>query len=104
MCNLTSVKNPIYIKKILQQGILECIKSCLMINDAKNLAVNLEALNNLLFFGKQNKINNVNPVAEEIERLGMIDLLENLQSHPVEIVYEKTLKLLLDYFDVQYNE
>jgi hypothetical protein len=104
MCNLTSVKNPNYIKKILQQGILECIKSCLMINDAKNLAVNLEALNNLLFFGKQNKINNVNPVAEEIERLGMIDLLENLQSHPVEIVYEKTLKLLLDYFDVQYNE
>ena len=46
----------------------------------------------------------MNPVAEEIERLGMIDLLENLQSHPVEIVYEKTLKLLLDYFDVQYNE
>jgi hypothetical protein len=104
LCNLTNVKNKILMEKILQQGILGCIKYCLLINETKNLAVNLEALNNLLQFGNDNKINNVNIVAEEMERIGMLDILENLQSHPVEIVYEKTLKLLCDYFEVQYNE
>ena len=103
MCNLTSVKNPVFLKKILEQGILACLQQCLLINDAKNLAVCLEALSNLLEFGKENKINEVNPVVKEIERLDMYNILEELQKHPVEIVYEKTLKLLLDYFDVQYN-
>ena len=103
MCNLTSVKNPVFLKKILEQGILACLQQCLLINDAKNLAVCLEALNNLLEFGKENKINEVNPVVKEIERLDMYNILEELQKHPVEIVYEKTLKLLLEYFDVQYN-
>ena len=104
MCNLTSAKNPIFLKKILQQGILECLGQCLLIDEARNLAVALEALGNLLSYGKSYKINEANPVVEEIERLGMNDLLENLQKHPVEIVYEKTLRLLLEYFDVQYND
>lgn len=104
MCNLTNVKNEILMKKILEQNILGCIKFCLLINETKNLAVNLEALNNLLQFGKEHKLNNVNIVAEEMERIGMLDILENLQSHPVEIVYEKTLKLLCDHFEVQFNE
>ena len=103
MCNLTSVKNPVFLKKILEQGILICIQQCLLINDTKNLAVSLEALSNLLEFGNENKINGVNPVVSEIERLEMYNILEELQKHPVEIIYEKTLKLLLDYFDVQYN-
>lgn len=104
MCNLTSAKNPIYLKKILEEGILECIHQCLLIDEAKNLAVALEALGNLCYYGKENKQGDVNPVVKEIERLGMNDLLEQLQTHPVEIVYEKTLNLLLNYFDVQYNE
>ena len=60
-------------------------------------------MSNLLEFGNENKINGVNPVVSEIERLEMYNILEELQKHPVEIIYEKTLKLLLDYFDVQYN-
>ena len=104
MANLTNVKNPILMKKILEQGILLTMNNCLMFDDAKNLAVNLEALGNLLFFGKNNKIDGVNPVVKEMERIGMVDLLEKLQTHPFEVVYEKSLKLLLEYFDVQYND
>ena len=104
MANLTNVKDPIYMKKILEQDILSTMNYCLLIDDAKNLAVNLEALGNLLAFGKNNKYNEINPVVKEMERIGMIDVLEKLQTHPVEIVYEKTLKLLLEYFEVQYNE
>ena len=104
VCNLTSTKNPVNLQKILEQGILECMHQCLMINDTKIIAVTLEGLGNLLQFGNNNKVNGENPIVKEIERLGMYDLLESLQKHPVEIVYEKTLKLLLDYFEVQYND
>ena len=104
VCNLTSTKNNIYLQKILEQGILECMQKCLMIDETKIVAVTLEALGNLLIFGKNNKQNGENPVVKEIERLGMYDLLEGLQRHPVEIVYEKTLKLLLNFFEVQYND
>ena len=103
VCNLTSVENPEYIKKILQQGILTIICNCLNINDAKYLAVCLEALGNLLAFGKKSikEPNAPNPIVEEVEKMGMFDVLEKLQLHPVEIVYEKTLKLLENYFETQ---
>ena len=72
--------------------------------DAKYLAVCLEALSNLLSFGKNNSINGVNPLVVELEKMGMCDVLEKLQYHPVEFVYDKTLKLLETYFEIQYNE
>jgi len=31
----------------------------------------------------------------------MFDVLESLQYHPVEVVYEKTIKLLENYFDTE---
>jgi hypothetical protein len=104
VCNLTSVENPIYIKKILEQNILGIICDCLKMTDAKYLAVCLEALNNLLLFGKKNSNNGINPLVVEIEKMGMCDTLEQLQYHPVDFVYEKTLKLLEIYFEVKYNE
>ena len=103
VCNLTSVENPEYIKKILDQGILRIICNCLKMDDAKYLAVCLEAFGNLLAFGKKisQKTNLPNPIVEEVEKMGMFDILEKLQLHPVEIVYEKTLKILETYFDTQ---
>ena len=103
VCNLTSVENPDYLKKILEQGILRIICNCLKMDDAKYLAVCLEAFGNLLAFGKKNNPNpNLpNPIVEEVEKMGMFDILEKLQLHPVEIVYEKTLKILETYFDTQ---
>ena len=47
VCNLTSVENPEYLKKILEQGILTIICECLKMEDAKYLAVCLEAVGNL---------------------------------------------------------
>jgi len=42
-----------------------------------------------------------NLIVEKIEQLGMFDLLESLQYHPVEIVYEKTIRLLEAFFDTE---
>ena len=102
VCNLTSVENPEYMKKILGEGILSIICSCLKMEDAKYLAVCLEAFGNLLAYGKKNCLpNGSNPIVDEVEKMGMFDVLEQLQLHPVEIVYEKTLKILETYFDTQ---
>ena len=101
VCNLTSVENPEYLKKILNDGILRIICDCLKMDDAKYLAVCLEAFGNLLSFGKKTCPDGPNPIVTEVEKMGMFDVLEKLQLHPVEIVYEKTLKLLETYFEVQ---
>ena len=103
VCNLTSVENPVYLDKILQQGILNIICECLKMDDAKYLAVCLEAFGNLLAYGKKRNPdpNAPNPIVEEVDKMGMFDVLEKLQLHPVEIVYEKTLKLLENYFETQ---
>jgi hypothetical protein len=88
---------------ITKQGILELICFCLKLKDAKFIAVSLEALGNLLNFGKLywSQETGKNPVVTMIDNLGMFDVLENLQLHPVEIVYEKTVKLLEAYFDTE---
>ncbi len=104
VCNLTSVENDEFIKKILEQGILRIICNCLKMEDARYLAVSLEAFTNLLNFGKKSNPSGPNPIVVEIEKMGMCDILEKLQYHPVEIVYEKTLKLLEAFFEVQYIE
>ena len=101
VCNLTSVENPEYLKKILEQGILGIICECLKMEDAKYLAVCLEAFGNLLAFGKKSNPNGPNPIINEVDKMGMFDVLEKLQYHPVEIVYEKTLKILETYFETQ---
>jgi len=102
VCNLTSVENEKYIKKILDQGILRIICNCLEMKDAKYLAVCIEAFSNLLAFGKKSNPAGPNPVVIEVEKMGMFDILEKLQYHPVEIVYDKILKLLENYFEVAY--
>ena len=101
VCNLTSVENPEFLKRILEQGILDIICNCLKMEDAKYLAVCLEALGNLLSFGKKSCPNGPNPIINQIEKMGMFDILEKLQLHPVEVVYEKTLKILETYFETQ---
>lgn len=102
ICNLTSTENKIMMEKIINQGILEIICLCLKMTDAKYIAVSLEALGNLLTFGKQYYIvDGKNLIVKKIEEMGMFDLLESLQMHPVEIVYEKTIKILENYFETE---
>ena len=87
---------------IISQGIIELICDCLKIQEPRYIAVSIEALGNLLTFGKNYYTQNgINLILKRIQELGMNDLLESLQYHPVEIVYEKTLKLLEAFFDTE---
>ena len=102
VCNLTSIEKKELMEQIIKQQIVETIFSCLSFKEAKILAVSLEALGNLLAFGKQYyTVNGVNEIVKKAEELGMFEVLEQLEYHPVEIVYEKVIKLLETYFDVE---
>jgi len=102
ICNLTSTENKELAELIIKQGIIEAVCKSLSFNDPKIIAVSLEGLGNILNYGKVFfNDQEHNPIVTRLEQLGMFDKLEELQYHPVEIVYEKTLKLLESYFNVE---
>ena len=90
-----------YIEKLLNQGLLVIICECLKSEDCKDIAISLESLNNLLEYGKKISSDGQNCIVYEIERLGMIDYLENLQFHPNEIIYEKVLHIIETFFQIE---
>ena len=103
ICNLTSIEKDQLLEKILQDGILEIICKCLNMKDAKYLAVSLEAFGNLLAYGKKIGKDGPNPIVIKVGNMGIFEVLEGLQLHPVEVVYEKTIKLLETYFETENN-
>ena len=99
--NLTIVNNFNYMKKIIDEGIVEIICSLLKEKNTKILCISLEALGNLLIFGKKNSVNGRNFIVEKIENCGAEDDLVNLQYHSLDIVYQKALYILENYFDTE---
>ena len=97
--NISSVENEKYMKKLVDDGILIFINECIKNEDAKLVALGLEILGNVLAFGK--KKGELNYFIMEIELMGMVDVLEKLQTHEDQIIYEKTLQILDTYFDTE---
>ena len=93
------VQNPSSIKKILEQGVLDIIFDILKNEEGKYLVICLEALYNLLNFGKKNK--KLYLILEKVEKMGMYEVLEKLQIHPLEQVYQKNLRILENFFDIK---
>lgn len=60
----------------------------------------MEALSNILSYGKNYPVDGQNPIAQKLEKNGTLDHLENLQRHHIEVIYEKTIKILETYFIV----
>lgn len=91
-------------ENILNNGFLELVCFCLKTGDPKFIAVSLEALANLLNFGKiyQESLGK-NIIISKLEEIGMFDYLEKLQFHSSEIVYEKAVKLLENFFETEYQ-
>ena len=99
IANLTSVENELYMKKLVDDGILLIIFECMKTDVAKYIAISLEALANILSFGK--KKGELKFFVSEIEKMGMFDILEKLQTHENDIIYQKTLQILENYFDTE---
>jgi importin subunit alpha-6/7 len=101
ICNFTLVEKRDLIKSNFDNRILETVCEILKFKEPKYIAVAIESLGNLLNCGKlYPNQDGSNPIVWKVEELGMFDLLEQLQYHPVQIVYEKTIGLLEKYFEL----
>jgi importin subunit alpha-1 len=76
--------------------VLECV-------DNKALIVAIEGIANILKCGKQHFLNEngENLFCLELELVGGLDKLENLQMHKNHEIYDKAIKLLEEYFNTE---
>lgn len=92
---------------VLKCGVLKPLCDLLTVKDAKVINVALEGLENILTAGdKERDDGNLkeNPYLEMIEEVGGIDKLEELQSHENQEVYEKSIKILEDFFGIEEDQ
>ena len=99
ICNLSSVENEKYMKRLIDEGILLFVLESIKSEDAKFIALSLEILGNILAFA--NKKGELKKLIIEIEKLGLMDILEKLQMHDDQIIYEKTIQILDTYFEIE---
>ena len=98
LCNLTQINSKKYLDYIINNGVLNVICSGIKSNETNMIGICLEALNVLLYYGKKKNKNGNNFLVNEIEKMGMFDVLENLQYHENEYIYEKTYAIIENFF------
>ena len=101
LCNFSQIKDKNYILSLIDQGLLNILYDCMRSSEIKEIAISIEALYNLLVFGRENEYNGRNLVAFELEKRGMLNVLENLQFHRSELVYEKVIKIIETFFPIE---
>jgi len=69
--------------------------------DSRIILVAMDAIENVLKVGKTDANANRGPneFADHVEECGGLDLLENLQRHDNEDIYQKAVRMLRDYFE-----
>ena len=91
IANFTLVEDEQYMKKNFEDNILMIILELLKNEDAFYVAIGLEMLANIFAFGEKN--DKKKEIQNECEKIGISDILEKLQMHENQIVYEKKKKL-----------
>ncbi|KAM3141605.1 hypothetical protein pb186bvf_006210 [Paramecium bursaria] len=88
------------IQFLVQNGLLRIFVQLLSTDDVQTLTVILEALFNVLKRGDQDFQDN-NPYLAELEQLGGVALLEDLQKHQNQDVYLKSYSILDQYYEAE---
>eukprot|EP00906_Rhabdomonas_costata_P015582 RCo022384 len=101
--NATSGGSPEQIRYLVDQGCIPQFCELLVVPDTKVINVALEALENILRAGEDEKGNfgGVNPYAQMLQDAGGVDRIEALQSHTNNDVYEHSVAILEQFFDVE---
>ena len=104
--NATSGGKPEQIKFLVQQGCIRPLCDLLTVVDTKIVEVALEGLENILKVGEaDSKANNAkNEMATFVAEAEGLQKIEDLQQHDNEGIYEKAIKLLETFFDVDVEE
>ena len=102
LSNFSLLKNKNYLEKLLMNGLLKVICDCIKGEEIKEIIICLEALSHLLSFGEKYRVDDRNLIMEEIEKMGMYDILEKLQYHRNDIIYERAYAIIQNFFKYEY--
>ena len=105
--NATSGGTPEQIKYLVSQGCIPPLCDLLEVSDPKIITVALEGLENILKAGEneaQESGSGVNNMATYIDEADGINKIQQLQFHENEDIYEKSVKIVEEYFGVEEEE
>ncbi|KAG3116381.1 Importin subunit alpha-1b [Phytophthora idaei] len=104
--NATSGGSTEQIKYLVQQGCIPPLVKLLDVQDPRVINVSLDALENILQAGEADTslTDTENRMARYIEEADGIELIQNLQFHQEEDIYEKSVRIIRDYFDGEDEE
>ncbi|KAL1494355.1 hypothetical protein ABEB36_009967 [Hypothenemus hampei] len=94
--NFTSGGNIAQLAKLVEAGCIKPMCNLLNSKDYKTVSVVLDGLNNILLAAQ--KLGEAEKVAVLIEECGGLDLIESLQVHDNEKIYEKALSIIENFF------
>ena len=95
IANICTTGNDLHVQGIIQNGGMEAFCSALgMSKEAKVILVVLDAIESILDVG--NRLDR--PYVQLLDEFNGIVLIEELQKHPNDAVYTKTIKILEKYF------
>lgn len=96
VCNLATSGTPAQIHQLVQNNVIAALCTTLDKADAKVVAVALDALGCILRVGQQEGISTF---SDKVEEDGGLDLIEALQDHEHDDIYNKASSLIRTYFD-----
>uniref|UniRef100_A0A061QX28 Importin subunit alpha n=1 Tax=Tetraselmis sp. GSL018 TaxID=582737 RepID=A0A061QX28_9CHLO len=101
--NATSGGTHDQIKVLVQHGCIKPLCDLLIVNDTRIVTVALEGLENILKVGESIKEQGLaasNPFGDLLDEAEGLDKIEGLQNHENQDIYEKAIKILETFFDV----
>jgi hypothetical protein len=103
--NITSGGTDNHTRFLVSQAAIPAMCGMLKCGDVKMIMVVLDALDNILKVGKKDANGTEdNQYADLVEECGGLDILEDLQRHENEEIYEKSVKLLQEYFESEEDD
>ena len=101
IANFTLINDKYYLEQLINYGLLNVFSSGMKSDIEKEIIISLEALFNLLVFGKKFSKDGKNVIVNEMEKLGMNEVLEKLQYNRNEMIYEKSLYIIENFLDYE---
>ena len=98
--NMTKKMEASFIDYIINSGVIQALSGLMPITDVKLLSIVLHIIQNCLKKTKE-KYGNCDVTLELIERTGCLNLLEELQFHKNQIIYNLAIKIIKNYVDVE---
>lgn len=106
LSNATSGGNAKQIRFIASCGVIPALCNLFVCTDPKIIMVALEGVENILKVGKKDAAKNqsTNSYCDIVEESGGLDALENLQRHDNEEIYNKSMRILQEYFESEEDD